>query len=166
MLVYPDIDTFREMYCMYTKVHLQPRYNEIVLVVTQYETVDKVRKSLRDYGVDVDRHEKNGSLVTLDGVKGYQSDKEHAGVLNLAKSLVERAEKECKAGVCVFGDVGSFFMFDRITELLHYELSIPPKPPIKLKAFCSYHADDYANLTDDQKKTLAGNHFRRLMPQN
>ncbi len=34
-------------------------------------------------------------------------------------------------------------MFDRLVELLQYELSIPPRPGIKLKAFCSYHAQDY-----------------------
>ena len=57
-------------------------------------------------------------------------------------------------------------MCDRIIELLQYESSIHPKPSIKLKTFCSYHADDYANLTVEQKKTIEGNHYRRLMPQN
>jgi hypothetical protein len=166
MLVYPDLDTFREMYCMYAKMHLQPRYNEIVLIVSQYETPDKIRNSMKDFGIDVEKHEKLGSLMIIDAVKGYHSGNDHSGVLNLAKSLVVRAEKEGKTGVCVFGDVGSFFMFDQITELLQYELSIPPKPPIKLKAFCSYHADDFARLTPVQKQTLEGQHFRKIKLQN
>ena len=65
MLVYPDLDTFREMYCMYAKMHLQPKYNEIMLIASHYEPVGKVRDNLSDYGVDVDKHEKDGSLVTL-----------------------------------------------------------------------------------------------------
>jgi DcmR-like sensory protein len=165
MLVYPDLDTFTETYCMYAKIHLQPKHNEIVLIVTQYQTIEKVRENLREFGIDVDKHEKDGSLIIIDSVEGYQSDKDHTGVFKLAQSLVLRAEKEGKGGVCVFGDVGSFFMYDRITELLQYELSIPRKPPIKLKAFCSYHAGDYGRLTEEQKGTLAKNHYRRLMPQ-
>ena len=166
MLVYPDLDTFSETYCMYAKIHLHPKYNEIVLIVTQYQTIDNVRQNLRDYGVDVDKHENEGSLVIIDAVEGYQSDNDHSGVFKLAQSLVQRAEKEGKGGLCVFGDMGSFFMYDKIIELLQYELSIPQNPPIKLKAFCSYHAGDYGNLTEEQKETLAKNHYRRLIPQN
>jgi hypothetical protein len=166
MLVYPDLDTFTETYCMYAKIHLQPKHNEIVLIVTQYQTIEKVRHNLQQFGIDVDKHEKDGSVIIIDSVKGYQSDRDHKGVFMLAQSLVRRAEKEGKGGVCVFGDIGSFFMYDRIVELLQYEVSIPKKPPIKLKAFCSYHTADYRRLTEEQRETLAKNHYRRLLPQN
>jgi hypothetical protein len=165
MLVYPDVETFKEMYCMYAKIHLQPNYNEILLIVTYYETPEKIKQNLRDFGVDAEAHEKNGSLLIVDAVKGYQSSDVN-GILKLARSLVERAEKEGRQGVCVFGDMGSFFLFDRVVELLQYELSIPPKPSIKLKAFCSYHSGDYNRLTSDQKKILEDHHYRRILPQN
>jgi hypothetical protein len=151
---------------MYARLHLQPEYNEIVLIASQYETPDTVRSNLSDYGVDVDRYEKDGSLIIIDSVKGYQSDKDHSGVINLCKLLVAKTEKDGKIGVCAFGDIGSFFMYDRIVDIPKYELSIPPKPAIKLKTFCSYHAGDYANLSEDQKKTIAANHFRRVILQN
>lgn len=166
LLIYPDVDTFREIYCMYAKVHLQPEYNEIVLIASQYEPIDKVRSNLSDYGIDVDRYEKDGSLIIIDSVKGYQSDKDHSGVMNLCKLLVTKTEKDGKMGVCAFGDIGSFFMYERAMDIPQYELSIPTKPAIKLKSFCSYHAGDYANLPEDQKKTIAANHFRRLILQN
>src|SRR3712207_2440536 len=70
MLAYPDLDTFTETYCMYARIHLQPKYNEIALIVTQYQTIDKVRQNLRDYGVDADKHENEGSLVIIDGEIG------------------------------------------------------------------------------------------------
>jgi hypothetical protein len=165
MLVYPDLDTFKEMYCLYSKMHLEPQYNEIVLIVTNYEIPAKVRQNLKDFGIDADIKEKEGSLVIVDSVRGYQNGDVN-GVLKLAKSLVERAEKEGRQGVCVFGDMGSFFLFDRIMELLQYEISIPRRPEIKLKAFCSYHAGDYDRLTPEQRRTLENNHFRRIMPQN
>ncbi len=165
MLVYPDLETFREMYCMYAKIHLQSKYDEIMLIVTQYETPEKIRQNLMDFGIDVELHEKDGSLLIVDSVKGYQNG-DINGVLKLAQSLADRAQKEGKQGVCAFGDMGSFFMFDRLVELLQYELSIPPKPGIKLKAFCSYHIDDFSNLSPKQRQALEKNHYRRILPQN
>ncbi|SRR5690606_5810834 len=163
VLVYPDLDAFREIYCTYVKQHLQPKYDEIVLIASQYEPPNRVRDNLRNYGVDVDKHEREGSLVIIDAVEGYQSDKDHSGTINLSKSLVTRAEREGKAGVCSFGDMGSFFMYGKISEMLQYEHSITPKPKVKVKAFCAYHVGDYANLTEEQKRAVAASHFRKLM---
>ncbi len=163
LLVYPDLDAFREMYCMYVRQHLHPKYDEIVLIASHYEPIDRVRDNLRSYGVDVDRYEREGSLVIIDAVKGYQSDKDHSGTINLSKSLVTRAEREGKAGVCSFGDMGSFFMYGKISEMLQYESSVTPKPRVRIKAFCAYHARDYATLTEEQKQAMAASHFRRLL---
>lgn len=167
MLVYPDLGAFQEIYCEYAKKHLESPYNEIVLIVTHYQVIGKVRRNLSTAGIDVDKYEKKeGSLVILDSVQAYHANSNHTGVLNLAKSLVEKAEREGRSGVCVFGDIGSFFLFDRVAELLQYELSIPKRLPIKLKAFCSYHAGDYGKLSNEEKKVLADNHFRRIQPLN
>lgn len=165
ILVYPDLETFVEMYCMYAKIHLQPKYDEILLIVTQYETPDKVKQNLTEFDIDAKLHEQNGSLLIVDSVKGYQNG-DTDGILKLAQWLADRAEKEGRQGVCVFGDMGSFFMFDRLVELLQYELSIPAKPGIKLKAFCSYHASDFDRLSLEQRQTLQDNHYRRIFPQN
>ena len=62
--------------------------------------------------------------------------------------------------------MSSFFMLERLAELLRYELSMPPKPGIKLKTFCSYHASDYSKMAPEQKKTIENNHYRRILPQN
>ncbi|HVX03277.1 MAG TPA: MEDS domain-containing protein [Nitrososphaera sp.] len=167
MLVYPDLDSFQEIYCGYAKKHLEPPHNEIVLIVTHYQDIGKVRRNLLAAGVDVSKYEKKeGSLIILDSVQSYHANSDHTGVLKLAESLVEKAEREGRTGVCVFGDIGSFFLFDRVPELLQYELSIPKRLPIKLKSFCSYHADDYGKLSNEEKKILVDNHFRRIQPLN
>lgn len=167
MLVYPDVNAFQEVYCEYAKKHLEPPHDEIVLIVTYYQNIGTVRRNLLAAGVDLDRYEKEeGSLVILDSVQAYHANSDHTGVLNLAKSLAEKAEMEGKSGVCVFGDIGSFFLFDRVAELLQYELSIPKKLPIRLKAFCSYHAGEYNRLSSEEKKVLADNHFRHIQPLN
>lgn len=166
MLVYPDLDAFQEIYCTYAREHLEPPHNEIVLIVSHYQQMSKVREALARAGVDVDKHEREGSLLIRDSVEGYQADDSHTGVLRLVASLVEKAEREGKTGVCAFGDIGSFFLFDRMAELLKYEHGIPKKPEIKLKAFCSCHAGDYDRLSDEEKKMLADMHFRKLLAQN
>jgi DcmR-like sensory protein len=122
ILVYSDLETFREMYCMYAKIHLQSKYNEILIIVTQYETPDKVRQNLMEFDIGAKLHEKNASLLIVDSVKGYQS-RDTNGILKLAESFADRAEKEGGQGVCAFDNMGSFFMFDRLVELLQYELS-------------------------------------------
>ena len=161
MLVYRDLDAMRKMYCAYCKAHLEPG-SEIVLIATQYETPDRVRQNLVGYGIDAEKYQQAGSLVIVDAVNGYQHG-DTDGVIKLAKSLASRAEKEGKQGMCVFGDPGSFFMFDRLAELLHYELSLPQRFDLKIKGFCSYHAADFDRLTPDQKQAVEGNHCRKIV---
>src|SRR5687767_1153120 len=108
MFVYQDLNALREMYCSYCKACLASG-SEIVLIATQYETPGRVKQNLIDSGIDAERYEKDGSLVIVDALKGYQHGDVN-GVLKLAKSLASRAERECKQGVCAFGDPGSFFM--------------------------------------------------------
>jgi hypothetical protein len=161
MLVYRDLDALREMYCAYCQARL-PSGTEIVLIVTHYETPEKVKQNLHDCGVDVERYERDGSLVVVDSVKGYQFG-DINGVLKLARSLVLRAEKEGREGVCAFGDLGSFLMFDRQAELVQYELSIPRSLDFRIKTFCSYHSADYARLDPGHRQVIKDSHNRRII---
>jgi DNA-binding transcriptional ArsR family regulator len=149
---------------MYADLHVE-NSNEILLIVTHYESVDAVRQTLSDHGIHTKLHEENGALVILDGRDGYQGGDVN-DVLKLAKSLVERANEEGRKGLCVFGDMGSFFLLDRITELIEYELSIPPKLGIRLKGFCCYSVEDYNNLSQMQKLALEHNHHNQITPQD
>jgi hypothetical protein len=160
MIVYPGIETFRDMYCEFSARYLQPEENAIVLLVTHYEPIDKVRDNLRKCGIDVNRHEKDGSLLILDSARAYHSDKDHSAVWKLVQTLIARATKEGKSGVVNMSDLGSFFLYDKIEELLQYEQGITKKPKINFIGTCSYHAGDYANLTEQQKNILAKSHFR------
>jgi hypothetical protein len=73
------------------------------------------------------------------------------GVAKLAQSLVKYAEKTKKKGVTAFGDIGSFFLLERITELMNYELSLPRMFDMQFKAFCSYHQADFDTPSEQQK---------------
>ena len=77
--------TLRAVYSQYTKIQLEDN-NQIVLILPYYETTDMVRLALSgrnvyddkngnnsfDYsGIEVEKYEKEGSLLIMDSLKGY-----------------------------------------------------------------------------------------------
>jgi hypothetical protein len=86
-------DDFKGVNSHYTKMQLE-RNNEIVLILPYYETIDMVKLTLSGetiysknnpfgyYGTEVDKHEKEGSLIIMDSLKGYFSSGGQDGFLN------------------------------------------------------------------------------------
>jgi MEDS: MEthanogen/methylotroph, DcmR Sensory domain len=161
MIIYEDLYTFRELYCKYSKEALE-KNNDIVLVATTYEAPNNIRDMLCDYEVNVKYHESNGSLIIIDSVQGYQMGDIY-GLLRLIQLLGIRAQKHAKNGIFCISDMGSFFLFNREKELIHYELSIPKNIEIPVKAFCCYHKKDFAlRLTTEEQRHLTNHHLRTL----
>jgi hypothetical protein len=200
ILVYPDIETLREAYSRYAKSQLEDN-NEIVLILPYYETADKVRKtlsgglvSLSEEGngkdadandtnngnsiTDIEKHEKEGSLIIMDSVKGYfgsdnnyHDDNNNNDLKEFVKQLVKKAESTGKNGVSVIADLGSFYHYhhsNTADKLVEYELSLPSKfDGMKLKAFCIYHKEDLdKRFTEEQKQKLLDHHAKALMIAN
>src|SRR4051812_23990457 len=177
ILVYPNIETLRETYSRYAKMQLEDN-NEIVLILPYYETADKVRKILSEGVVnniadgddsvvaaavngtknnriiDVEKYEKEGSLIIMDSVRGYfgsgndhddddDDDDDDTDLMAFVKQLVKKAESSGKNGVSVIADLGSFYHYyhngKTADKLVEYELSLPSKyDGMKLKGFCIY----------------------------
>jgi hypothetical protein len=78
-------------------------------------------------------------------------------------SLLSRAKKEGRRGVSWFGDLGSFFSFEKIEELLQYELWCPQKYEDAMKTFCCYHSEDFKGLNETQQQTLLDHHFKSIL---
>jgi hypothetical protein len=80
------------------------------------------------------------------------------GMKKLMLPFSERTRKEGKIGLSVISNMGFFFLYDGggdASELISYETSLPSK--IKggdVRGFSCYHARDYKNLNDSQKKEL------------
>jgi hypothetical protein len=195
ILVYPNIETLREAYSRYAKKQLEDN-NEIVLILPYYETANKVRKtlsggfvSLLEEGngkdadandtngnsiIDVGKHEKEGSLIIMDSVKGYfgsDNNYNNTDLTEFVKQLVKKAESTGKKGVSVIADLGSFYHYHHsktADKLVEYELSLPSKfDGMKLKAFCIYHKDDLdKRFTEEQKQKLLDHHSKALMIAN
>jgi len=164
LLVYDDLKTFREIYTQYSRA-LLPQ-NEIVLISTQYEPINDVKNNLRLAGVDVERYLNEGVLFILDAQHGYHNG-DIDGLWKFALNLLTRVKKEGRRGVTWIGDLGSFFGFEKIEELMHYELSLPQKneQDTAIKLVCSYHLKDFEQLNENQKQTLFDHHFKSIIAE-
>ena len=179
---YPNMQTFREIYMQYAKAHLVAReeqeddgdnkddvyhYNSnrlkeqflmprIILIATFYDTVNTVKHNLSAVGVDVQSHIDDGSLLIVDAYNGYYPNID--GMKKLVASLSERAAREGRIGVSAIVNMGFFFLYDghsEASELISYETSLPSKTDGgNVRGFSCYHARDYRNLDDNQKKEL------------
>jgi hypothetical protein len=157
ILVYPNTQTFRQIYTKYVKEQLmsarkqeveeennnnsnnnninssrdnneQPK-SRIILISPFYETTDSVKHHLSAFGVEnVQGLIDSGSLVIADSFHSFFPDSN--GMKKLIDSLSQRARKEGKAGVTAIVDVGFFFLFggdSKAADLISYETSLAPK---------------------------------------
>jgi hypothetical protein len=160
ILIYNDLKAFCEIYSQYSRALLTE--NEIIVIASQYNTISNVRNTLRLAGVDIERYLNQGTLFIIDAQQGYQ-DADGSGIWKLCKSLISRAGKEDRRGVTLIGDLGSFFNFEKIEELMQYELSLPQKYEDTMKGICCYHLEDFENLSETQQQTLFDHHFKSIL---
>jgi len=161
ILIYNNLKAFREIYSQYSRALLAE--NEIVVIATQYDTISDVKNTLRLGGIDVEKYLSQETLFIIDAQQGYQ-DADGSGIWKLYKSLISRAKKkEGRRGVTFFGDLGSFFGFEKIEELMQYELSLPQNYEDTLKGICCYHLKDFENLSETQQQTLFDHHFKSIV---
>ncbi len=139
ILVYPNLQTFREIYSQYVKDQLAPREEQkgkegdedndndnnhyhnnarreehllvprIILIATFYDTVNAVKHNLSAVGVDVQSRIDDGSLLIVDAFNGYHPDIN--GMEKLVISLSERAAREGRIGVSAIVNMGFFFLY-------------------------------------------------------
>ena len=161
LLIYNDLKAFRRIYEKYVSSLLSQ--NEIIVIATQYDTIEEVTNTVRLAGIDVESYLNQGTLFVLDAQRGYQGVDTY-GMWKLAMSLLLRAKKEGRRGVTWFGDLGSFFSFEKIEELIQYELWCPHKyEDEKIKTICCYHLENFRNLSETQQQTLFDHHFKSIV---
>lgn len=192
ILVYPNMQTFREIYMQYAKDQLVSREEQeetkhdnnyedyhdnsnrlkeqlvmprIILIATFYDTVNTVKHNLSAVGVDVQSHIDDGSLLIVDAFNGYYPNID--GMKKLVASLSERAAREGRIGVSAIVNMGFFFLYDghsEASELISYETSLPSRTDGgNVRGFSCYHLGDYKNLNDSQKKELQGHGQKKLL---
>jgi hypothetical protein len=160
MVIYPDLDTLREIYSNYAHKQIKAN-NEIVLINPFYETTDSVRQILSQYdhgGIDVSKYEKQESLMIADALEEYLGNQP---LVYVKKGLANYA-KVGKKGLSVLADLGAYPHRSKDNELVDYELSLPTKFDVPMKGFCLYHQKDFDKLSDEQKQKLVEHHGKAL----
>ena len=190
ILVYPNTQTFRQIYTKYVKDHLvsarkqeveeeennnnnnssrdnnEQSKSRIILIAPFYETVDSVKNHLSALGVEnVQGLIDSGSLVVADSFHSFFPDSN--GMKKLIDSLSERARKEGRPGVTAIVDVGFFFLFggdSKAADLISYEASLAPKTQDgNVKGVSCYHWGNYETLTERDKELLTQGQIKKLL---
>ena len=187
ILVYPNMQTFRQIYTKYAKDQLAAAREQegkednnnnnssrdnneqskprIILIAPFYETVDSVKHQLSAFGVEnVQELIDSGSLVIADSFHSFFPDSN--GMKKLIDSLSQRARKEGRAGVTAIVDMGFFFLFGRdskAADLISYEASLAPKTQDgNVKGVSCYHWGNYETLTERDKELLTQRQKKKL----
>jgi hypothetical protein len=190
ILVYPNTQTFRQIYTNYVKEHLvsarkqeveeensnnnnnssrdnnEQSKSRIVLIASFYETVDSVKHQLSAFGVEnVQGLIDSGSIVIADSFHSFFPDSN--GMKKLIDSLSERARKERRPGVTAIVDVGFFFLFggdSKAANLISYEASLAPKTQDgNVKGISCCHWGNYETLTERDKELLTQGQKKKLL---
>lgn len=86
-------------------------------------------------------------------------------LLTLLGSIMQSTREHGTKGLCVIADMGSFYLLNRIEELVGYECSYAPKfdKRINVKAFCCHHRQEIRRaLTMEQRSRILSHHNRNL----
>jgi hypothetical protein len=190
ILVYPNTQTFRQIYTKYVQDHLvatreqeveedkknnnnnKSGYNNkqsnprIILIAPFYETVNSVKHHLNAFGVESVRALiDSGTLVIVDSFHSFFPDPN--GMKKLIDSLSERARKEGRLGVTAIVDMGFFFLFggdSKAADLISYEASLAPKTQDgNVKGVSCYHWGNYETLTERDKELLTQGRKKKLL---
>jgi hypothetical protein len=191
ILVYPDMQTFREIYTKYVKDQLvaareqeveednnndnnknssknnnKQSKSRIILIAPFYETVDSVKHQLSAFGIEnVQGLIDNGSLVIADSFHSFFPDSN--GMKKLIDSLSQRARKEGRVGATAIVDMGFFFLFggdSKAADLISYEASLAPKTQDgNVKGVSCYHWGNYETLTERDKELLTQGQKKKLL---
>lgn len=160
ILVYDEMDSFREIYSQHIKKRLAA--NDIVLMLPHYENTNCVKDVLKEIEIDVEKHHAEGLLVIMDSVRGFFGP-DIENFFSFLQILRQRVKDMNKSGLSVVVDMGSFYHLRKIGEMINYEKSIPAKSDTTSSLLCSYHVRDFRRLGEDQKQLLLDHHYRNLL---
>lgn len=157
LLIYPDLETFREFYTRYIRRQTNSE-NEIILFNPFYETVGVARQNLSMGHIYLDeyQYESDISLIIADSLYQYFGK---VSMTEFRERLIRYAIAKRKEGVSILSDMGAYFFKMLHKELVEYELSLPTQFEIPLKGLCVYNQLDFDNrLTERQKLDMINHH--------
>jgi hypothetical protein len=132
----------------YLKVGLEN--GEAGVYVAADENPNQIRNAMKQFGIEVEKHEKTHALKILGYEDIYIIDGNFSmtTTLNSWKKLYNEALKQGFKGLRVTGEMACFFKHNMIRELIEYEKTLHRVLDIPMIAICAYNAD-MLNKTND-----------------
>jgi hypothetical protein len=112
------------------------------------------------------QYENNGSLVIVDSEAAYEQtleENEKYHINSLVSIMTKKATKLRKRGITILSDLGTFFLKNRIDDLISYKLSLPVRFDSNVRPFCFYHKDDFEVLQLEQKRKIYSHHLNSFV---
>jgi hypothetical protein len=160
VVIYPDLDSFKEIYTRLTKTRIQ-NYNDRVILLPHYETVKSVEQSLMELDVKAKEEIARGALEIIDSYHAF-FDPEQT-FLQVVSAALNDAVRGGKSGAIIIADMGSFYHRQAIDSLIAHECKIRPRQDgSRSTIFCCYNFKDFQKLTKLQEEKLCENHYRNL----
>jgi hypothetical protein len=161
LILYPNIETVREIYAEYIRLLLEGN-SAAILFLPYYDTTDKVRQELIRVGLDVRKYERNNSLTLIDFAKVI--DNPYLGMpaaFGLKQFLNKIKAFHREKILVVIADMSLYRHSSNIDDLLEYEsFSRDGIGNENWKQICLYHKVDFDLMFTPQQKQKIFNYHK------
>lgn len=151
IMFYSKPEDKRQVLFTYLKAGLDK--GEAAAYVASQESPDEIMKSMRSFGIDVDRFQKSGALRVL----SYEDFYFKGGIFSIPetmalwKTMLGEVTAKGFKGFRVTGEMACFFEKDMVKELLDYEKALHRVLDLSLAAICAYDSD---SVSTDRRRGL------------
>jgi len=124
VILYSSISELRQLLIEYCRISFKSS-NEILLILTYYNSIENILKTLKDIDNKSESRQIDGSLVIRESAKVYFNlADELVDIMIMIRMLLQRKRKLGKDGLTVISDMGIFFHRKRIVDLIAHETNL------------------------------------------
>lgn len=123
---------------------------EVGVYIASEENPDQIRDAMKRFGIDVERHEKNGALRIFNYDEMYIVDGKFSSsaVTDRLKSLYDETMSKGFKGLRSTGEMGCFFKHNLLKELVEYEQALHRLLELPIIGICAYRTDMFTQAKD------------------
>jgi sugar-specific transcriptional regulator TrmB len=141
ILIYESRDAKRKTLFSYIEKGLKK--GEAATYICSEESPDEIRAAMNQFGIDVEKYEKQGAL----GILPYTDMYIRGGVFNLDEVMevwnksYDDAMAKGFSGMRVTGEMSCFIKHNLVEELIYYEHALHTILDIPMMAICAYNSE-------------------------
>jgi hypothetical protein len=126
---------------------------EAAIYVAGDESPRAIKKSMKDFGLDIEEYTKTNALNIVDYRNWYIIDGEFdiERTKGLWKNSLNKAIEDGFKGLRVVGEVACFLKHGMIEELVEYEKAMHSVLEIPVTAICAYHANIMEKAVEEER---------------